>query len=77
VNVPVDGGPDHSIIIVVGCDCKGNCKCYGIDNGMFGGSDHIFKLPITQTDDGKPLPQKTIDEINSWLRQNALGCLGG
>jgi hypothetical protein len=72
IDVPIPGGPEHSIMIIKVCDCDGGCQCYGIDNGFFGGPDHIFELPITSAADGTQLPQVTIDQINDWMRQN--GC---
>jgi len=76
LDLKIPGGPEHSIMILTTCDCSGNnCKCFGIDNGLFGGVDHIFELPIKGTANGTLLPQQTIDQINEFLRQNAPGCL--
>ena len=76
LDVPIAGGPEHSILILTSCDCSGeNCKCFGIDNGFFGGPEHVFELPITSAADGTPLPQITIDQINDFPRENAPGCL--
>jgi RHS repeat-associated protein len=38
IDVPIPGGPEHSILILTSCDCSGrNCECFGIDNGFIGG----------------------------------------
>ncbi len=74
LDIPIPGGPEHSIVIVYSKNCDGTCNIFGIDNGMLGGDDHVFEIPITKAANGMPLPQVTIDQIDEWILQNRPSC---